>query len=169
MIRAFRGKSPQVHPGAYVDPSAQVIGDVMIGNKSSIWPGAVLRGDSCTITIGEGSSIQDNTVAHGDKGAPVIIKDFVTVGHNVTLHGCRVGSYSIIGIGATLLNHSDVGESSMVAAGSVVLENQKIPPRSLAVGVPAKVVRELTQEDIRRIHRNALIYVRLAREYQGKG
>lgn len=165
MIRDFQGKKPQIHEGVFIADSAEVIGDVMIGKGSSIWPGAVLRGDESPITIGEHSNVQDNSVIHGHSTLPTIIKDFVSLGHSVIAHSTTVNNNCIIGMGAILLNGSVIGEDCIVGAGAVVREDQKIPPKSLAVGVPAKVVRSLTKEDIKKIRENALEYVKLRKKY----
>jgi carbonic anhydrase/acetyltransferase-like protein (isoleucine patch superfamily) len=165
MIQEFNGKKPQIHEGVYIAESAEVIGDVMIGRSSSIWNKAVLRGDEEPITIGENSNIQDACLLHTDKGTPLIIKDYVTFGHGVIAHGCIINSNCLIGMGAIVLNGAEIGENSIVAAGALVKENEKIPPKSLVVGVPGKVVRTLEDEDVEDIRDNALVYVSLSRKY----
>lgn len=152
----------------YIHPSAQIIGDVAIGKGSSIWPGVVLRGDDSPISIGENSNIQDNCVIHGKPGIPTVIKDFVSIGHGAIIHSSTIQSHCIIGMGAILLSGSQIGENCIIAAGSVVKENEKIPPRNLAVGVPAKVARPLTDGDIQEIHRNAEEYIKLMAKYKKK-
>jgi len=143
MIRPFGGVHPQIHESAYVDISAQVIGDVHLGEQSSIWCNAVLRGDMFYIRIGNRSNVQDNCVVHTRTGShPTILEDEVTVGHSVTLHGCHVG------IGSIVLDDARVGAQTLVAAGSLVSPGTVIPPRSLVMGVPARVKRPLTDEEV---------------------
>ena len=149
MIRPFRGVRPQIHPTAYVDPSAQVIGDVHLGAEASIWCNCTVRGDMYYIRIGDRSNVQDNSVIHTRTGShPTILEDEVTVGHSVTLHGCYVERGSLIGIGSILLDDVRIGERSLVAAGSLVSPGTIIPPRSLVMGFPAKVKRPLTNEEV---------------------
>ena len=144
MIRPFRGVQPQIHETAYVDPSAQVIGDVHMGEESSVWCNAVLRGDMYYIRIGNRSNIQDNSVIHTRTGEkPTILEDEVTVGHSVTLHGCYVERGSLIGIGSIVLDDVRVGAQSLVAAGSLISPGTIIPPRSLVMGMPARVKRRM--------------------------
>ena len=165
MITEISGKKPKIHEQAWVAETAQVIGDVTIDSGSSVWPGAVLRGDLAPIKIGKNCSIQDNAVLHNDPGLPTIIQDNVTIAHLVAIHSAKVESNCIIGIGAILLNGSKVGENSIIAAGAVVREGQEIPSKSLAAGVPAKVLKSLDQEAIQRIKTNAEHYVQLAKQY----
>lgn len=165
MIRSFRGITPKVAVSAYVDPSAQIIGDVEIGERSSIWPCASLRGDTGPIRVGSETSIQDNCVLHLDEGFPLTIGDRVTVGHSVTLHGCTVESDSLIGIGATVLNGARIGKGSVVAAGSLVPEGMQVPESTLVMGVPAKVKRTVTAEEQARFAEGVAHYVEKARLY----
>ncbi|MBI4021328.1 MAG: gamma carbonic anhydrase family protein [Candidatus Aenigmarchaeota archaeon] len=165
MIRPFGGRRPQVHGGVYIAESAEIIGDVMIGRGSSIWPGVVIRGDESPVTIGEHSNVQDNSVIHCCETLPTIIKDYVTLGHGVIAHSTTVNSDCLIGMGAILLNGSEIGERCIIGAGTLVKEGQVIPPGSLAVGVPARVVRPLEDKDIAKIRNNALEYVRLMKKY----
>jgi carbonic anhydrase/acetyltransferase-like protein (isoleucine patch superfamily) len=167
MIRSFRGKRPQVADSAYIDPSAQVIGDVSLGERSSIWPNAVVRGDVNAIIIGEESNIQDNSVLHGDEGIPpLFIGNRVTVGHCVMLHGCHIEDDSLIGIGAIVLNNARIGAGSVVAAGALVPEGMVIPAGSLAMGVPAKVRREVSAEERERFRSGAQHYVELSQAFK---
>jgi carbonic anhydrase/acetyltransferase-like protein (isoleucine patch superfamily) len=148
MIRSFKGITPRLGERVYVDESAQVIGDVELGDHASVWMCAVIRGDVHSIRIGAYTNIQDNCVVHVYKEEhPTLVADHVTVGHSVTLHGCRVDSYCLIGMGATVLNDAHVGAESIVAAGSLVPEGMVIPPRSLVMGTPAKFRRQLTDEE----------------------
>jgi carbonic anhydrase/acetyltransferase-like protein (isoleucine patch superfamily) len=154
----FRGFAPQIPASAFVAETASVIGRVFLGEETSVWPGAVIRADSEPIAIGEGSNVQDNAVLHVDPGVPMTIGRYVTVGHQVMLHGCTIGDGSLVGIQAIVLNHAVIGESSLVAAGSIVTEGKQFPPRSLIMGAPAKVVRELTDEHLAMLRRAAETY-----------
>jgi carbonic anhydrase/acetyltransferase-like protein (isoleucine patch superfamily) len=148
MIRPYQGVWPRLGERVYVDVSAQVIGDVELGDHASVWMNAVLRGDVHAIRIGAYTNIQDNCVVHVYKALhPTVVGDHVTVGHSVTVHGCRIDACCLIGMGATILNDAHVGEESIVAAGTLVPEGMKIPPRSLVMGVPAKVRRPVTEEE----------------------
>ncbi|HEY8225298.1 MAG TPA: gamma carbonic anhydrase family protein [Pyrinomonadaceae bacterium] len=152
MIKPFRGMYPQIHSTAYVDDSAQVIGDVHLGQQASIWCNCTVRGDIHYIRIGDRANIQDNSVIHVRKGThPTILEEEVTVGHSVTLHGCYVERGSLIGIGSILLDDVRVGERSMVAAGALVSPGTVIPPRSLVMGFPAKVKRPLTDDEVEQL------------------
>jgi carbonic anhydrase/acetyltransferase-like protein (isoleucine patch superfamily) len=159
MIRSYQGKVPVVPANCYVDPSAQVIGDVVLGERASIWMNAVVRGDVNSIRIGAASNVQDCAVLHGMRNLyPVHVGEMVTIGHNATVHGCVLEEEVLVGIGATILNNARVGKGSIVAAGMV------IPPRRLVVGVPAKVKRELGKKDrelILQYARNYLDYVEI--------
>ncbi len=148
MIYTIEGKKPVRASSAYIAPGAFVIGEVEIGEKSSVWFNTVIRGDEEAISIGEETNIQDNSTVHGDKGFPVEIGDRVTVGHNCVLHGSKIGSGAVIGMHSTLLNGCRIGENAVVGAGSLVTSGKEIPPGHLAVGRPAKVVRKLTAEEI---------------------
>ncbi len=148
MIRSYQGKLPQIGAGCYIDPSAQISGDVAIGDRSSVWMNAVLRGDVNAIRVGSCSNVQDCTVLHGQRDLyPVIVGDWVTIGHNATVHGCVVEDECLIGIGARVLNDCRIGKGSIIASGSVVPEHTVVPPRTLWAGVPAKMRRELTDKD----------------------
>jgi carbonic anhydrase/acetyltransferase-like protein (isoleucine patch superfamily) len=170
MIRAFRGAVPKVAASAYIDQSAQVIGDVEIGERTSIWPCAVARGDVNFIRIGEETSIQDNSVLHVDQNEfgsfPLLIGSRVTVGHAAVLHGCTVEDECLIGIGAIVLNGAKIGAGSVVAAGALVPEGMEIPPGSMAMGTPAKVRREVTEEERERFRLNAARYVETCEQYR---
>lgn len=149
MIRPFRGVHPQIPQSAYVDVSAQVIGDVHLGEQASVWCNATLRGDMFYIRIGDRSNVQDNSVIHTRTGShPTILEEEVTVGHSVTLHGCYVERGSLIGIGSIVLDDVRVGAQSLVAAGSLISPGTIIPPRSLVMGIPARVKRPLTDEEV---------------------
>lgn len=164
MIRQFRGVHPQIHPSAFIADSAQIIGDVHVGEQASVWFGTVARGDMYYIRIGDRTNVQDNCVLHTRIGElPTILEDEVTVGHSVTLHGCYVEHGSLIGIGSILLDDVRIGAQSLVAAGSLVSPGTVIPPRSLVMGMPARVKRPLTDEEVRGLAQNWQNYV----EYSG--
>ena len=161
MIRSFQGTRPVVAEGCYIDASAQVIGDVTLGEQSSVWMNAVLRGDVNAIRIGARSNIQDCAVLHGMRNLyPVIVGEMVTIGHNATVHGCVVEDAVLIGIGAVVLNDARIGEGSIIAAGAVIPEHTIIPPRSLVAGVPGKVKRTLDDSDRALIRQYAQNYLR---------
>src|SRR6267378_646463 len=149
MIRPFRGIHPQIHPTAFIADSAQVIGDVHVGEQASIWFGTVARGDMFYIRIGDRTNVQDNCVLHTRTGELLtILEDEVTVGHSVTLHGCYVEHGALIGIGSIVLDDARVGAQSLVAAGSLISPGTVIPPRSLVMGIPARVKRPLSDEEV---------------------
>jgi carbonic anhydrase/acetyltransferase-like protein (isoleucine patch superfamily) len=166
MLRPYRGGMPVVHPTAFVDESAQVIGDVRIGPESSVWMNAVLRGDVNSIRVGQRTNVQDGTVIHVMHHThPTAVGDDVTIGHGAIVHGCTVGNRVLVGMGAILLNGSMVGEDSIVAAGSLVTENMVVPPRSLVMGSPARVRRPLTDDEVRFVLESAGNYVRYRLDY----
>ena len=167
MIRPFRGVHPQIHPTAYVEPSAQVIGDVHLGEEASIWCNCTVRGDIHCIRIGNRSNVQDNSVIHVRQGThPTILEEEVTVGHSVTLHGCYVERGCLIGIGSILLDDVRIGTMSLVAAGSLVSPGTIIPPRSLVMGFPAKVKRPLTDDEVAGLEVFWKNYVEYTHEYR---
>lgn len=159
------GSEPEVAADAFVAPNATLIGRVTLAARSSVFFGAVLRADRDTIELGESSNLQDNVVVHGDPGSPARIGRGVSVGHGAVIHGCIIEDDCLIGMSATVLNRAVIGAGSLVAAGAVVLEDTVIPPGSLVAGVPAKVRRELTEEERAGIRRNAQTYVELSRSY----
>ena len=155
---------PEVDPRAWVAPGASLVGDVRLAADASVWFGAVLRGDGGPIRVGAGSNLQDGCVGHTDPGFPLTVGSGVSVGHRAVLHGCTVEDDVLVGMGAVVMNGAVIGAGSLVAAGAVVLEATVVPPRSLVAGVPAKVRRPLTDEEVERVRRNAAGYVdRLAR------
>ena len=167
MIEEFQGIRPAIDPTAWVHAQALVIGRVKLGPRVSIWPGTILRGDLEPIEIGEGSNIQDLCVAHTSGGAsPVTIGKRVVVGHRVILHGTMVGDDALVGMGSILLDGSVLGEGSILAAGALLAEGAKIPPESLAVGIPAKVVRKVTDVERTRIREGAKIYLELMEKHK---
>ncbi|MFB7797988.1 gamma carbonic anhydrase family protein [Isoptericola sp. NPDC056134] len=165
-VLPFDGHTPDIHPTAWVAPTATIVGNVRIGAGASVFYGAVLRGDMDAIVLGEGSNIQDNCVVHTDTGVPATIGAGVGVGHGAIVHGATVGDGSLIGMGATLLNNAVVGEGAFVAAGALVREGQEIPAGHLAVGVPAKDRGELDAEGAERVRRNAIEYQELAERHR---
>ncbi|MFG6116595.1 gamma carbonic anhydrase family protein [Halobacillus sp. MO56] len=166
MIHNYGGKKPEVDTSVFIAPGAHVIGDVSIGKESSIWFNAVLRGDEAPIKIGERCSIQDNTTCHLYEESPLIVKDEVTVGHNVILHGCTVENRCIIGMGSTILDGAVIGEESIIGANTLIPPGKQIPPRSLVVGSPGKVVRELNEKDFELIQLSIDTYVHKGKEYK---
>ena len=166
MIRPFGGVRPQIPTSAYVDVSAQVIGDVHIGEQSSVWCNAVLRGDMYYIRIGNRTNVQDNSVIHTRTAShPTVLEDEVTVGHSVTLHGCYIERGSLIGIGSIVLDDARVGTQSLVAAGSLISPATVIPPRSLVMGIPARVKRPLTDEEVTSLDGFWMNYVKFTKLY----
>ncbi|HET7753858.1 MAG TPA: gamma carbonic anhydrase family protein [Anaeromyxobacteraceae bacterium] len=169
-VRPFNGKAPRLHESVFAVDSALVIGDVEIGADSSLWFGAIVRGDVNAIHLGERTNVQDHSVIHvTSRTHPTWVGDDVTLGHRVTLHGCTVKDRCIVGIGAVILDGAVVGEESMVAAGTLVPPNMVVPPRTLVMGSPAKVKRLLTADEIAHLKRSAENYVRYARQYLAEG
>ncbi len=155
----YKGMKPRIHESAFVAPNATVIGDVTIEAHASVWFGSVLRGDIAPIRIGRRSNIQDLSVLHESPGIPLVIGDNVTVGHKVTLHSCTIGDKALIGMDSTILDGAKIGEGAFVGAGSLVTPGTEIPAGTLAFGRPARVVRDLTDEDIREMERINNTYV----------
>ncbi|WP_394234755.1 gamma carbonic anhydrase family protein [Niallia oryzisoli] len=166
MLHKFKGHYPNVHASTYIAPGAQLIGNIELKENTTVWFNAVLRGDNDKISIGKGSNIQDGAIVHVDPGFPVTVGENVTVGHNVVLHGCTVEDGALIGMGATILNGAVIGEGSLIAAGALVPEGKVIEPGVLAAGVPAKVIRKLTPENIERAKEGALAYVQKGAEFK---
>jgi gamma-carbonic anhydrase len=166
MIRPYRDKRPKLGERAWVDGSAQVIGDVELGDDASVWMNSVVRGDVNRVRLGARTNVQDNCVLHGTAQHPTSLADDVTVGHSVTLHGCTVESRCLIGIGATVLNGAVIGEESIVAAGALVPENMVVPPRSLVMGAPASVRRGVSVEERAGLRRYASNYVDYKEDYR---
>jgi carbonic anhydrase/acetyltransferase-like protein (isoleucine patch superfamily) len=166
MIRPFGGVHPQIHSTAFIADSAQVIGDVNVGEQASIWFGTVARGDMFYIRIGDRTNVQDNCVLHTRTGEkPTILEEEVTVGHSVTLHGCYIEKGSLIGIGSIVLDDARVGAQSLVAAGSLISPGTVIPPRSLVMGTPARVKRPLTEEEVASLAKFWQNYVEYSAHY----
>lgn len=166
MIYPYKEKKPQIAESAYVAPTAALIGDVTLGSNSSVWFHAVLRGDINSITVGNDSNIQDGCLLHVTHELPVVIEDRVTIGHGAIVHGCHIESDCLIAMGAVILDGVHIGQGSLIAAGAVVSPNTKIPPKSLVMGVPAKVVRTMSDEDLNRTKFNWKHYVEYSRIYR---
>ena len=166
MIYDFEKNVPNVHPDAWVASNATLIGKVKLEKNSSIWFNAVLRGDIELITIGENSNIQDGSVLHTDPGYKLNVGKGVTVGHKVMLHGCQIADDTLIGIGSIILNNAKIGKNCIVGANSLITENKIIPDNSLVVGSPGKILRKVTEEEIKAIHENAKHYVDGSKKYK---
>jgi carbonic anhydrase/acetyltransferase-like protein (isoleucine patch superfamily) len=167
MIHAYRGVVPKVHLSAWIADSADVIGDVELGEESSVWFSTVIRGDVNFIRVGRGTNLQDGTVVHVNRnGTPTILEDYVTVGHAARLHGCHIKSNCLIGIGAVVLDGAVLDEECVVAAGAVVSPGTQVPRGSLLMGAPARVKRQVTEKDLELIYNSAKNYVALAAEYR---
>lgn len=164
-IYQLADQQPQCGNGSWVAESAQVIGDVQLGENSSVWPGVVIRADNETVVIGAGTNIQDNAVLHSDPGSPLTLGERVTVGHQVMLHGCSVGDGSLVGIGAIVLNGARIGRNCLVGAGALVTEGKVFEDGQLIVGAPAKAVRPLTPEQIAGLGQSADHYISNARRF----
>ncbi len=161
----YKDKNPRIAHNVFMAEGSRIIGDVTISEESSIWFNATIRGDIAKVSIGRKTNIQDNCVLHVDYGYPLTIGDSVTVGHGVILHGCTINDGTLIGMGATILNGAVIGEESIIGANALVTEGKEIPPRSLVVGIPAKVIRELTEEEISALYKSAEGYAKEAKEY----
>lgn len=165
VILPFTDKTPVIADDAYISERASVIGAATIGARTSVWEYAVIRADTNTITIGEETSIQDNCTVHGDARFPVKIGNRVTLGHNAVVHGCTIENNVIIGIGAIVLNDAYIGHHSIIGAGCVVTPGTKIPPKSLVVGIPGKVIRPLNESNLLEVEQRWQVYVGLSRQY----
>lgn len=165
-VYALEELVPEVADSAWIADSAQVMGKVHIGADASVWFGTVVRGDTDSISIGEGSNVQDASVLHADFGMPLAIGRHVTVGHQVMLHGCTIGDESLIGIGAIVLNGARIGKNCLVGAGALVTEGKEFPDGSMIIGSPARVVRQLTPEQMEGLRRSAQHYIENARRFK---
>jgi carbonic anhydrase/acetyltransferase-like protein (isoleucine patch superfamily) len=166
MLYALGDKVPQVHASCFVADNAQVMGSVVLEEDVSVWFGVVMRGDNDPLLIGAQSNIQDNTVIHTDHGIPVRVGRGVTVGHQCMLHGCTIGDYSLIGIGAIVLNGAKIGKHCLIGAGALITENKVIPDRSLVMGSPGKVVRQISDEQALILEASAAHYVENAKRFR---
>lgn len=164
MIKDLKDKKTKIDKDTFIADSADVLGDISIGKGTSIWYGAVARGDISYIKIGEHTNIQDNATVHVDTNQPTEIGNYVTVGHNAIVHGCKVGDNSLIGMGSIILNGAVIGENSIIGAGSLITEGTIIPPNSLVIGSPGKVRRQITESEIETIKENAIRYEKLWRD-----
>jgi len=162
MIHGFEGKCPQIPESAFVAWNAEVSGEVELGEGASVWFGAVLRGDLAPIKVGKDSNVQDGAVLHVSPGIGCSLGEGVTVGHGAIVHACAVGDYCLIGMGAIVLDGAEIGAESIVGAGSLVTQGKRFPPRSMVFGSPAKLVRELTEDEVRDLHEHATAYRELA-------
>lgn len=167
MIRSAAGKTPDIDRNAFVHDAAEVIGWVQLGSTSSVWPGAVVRGDVERIEVGTETNIQDGAVLHSDPGVPLVIGDRVTVGHQACLHGCAVEDEVLVGIGARVLNGAHIGTGSIIGAAALVPEGAEIPAGSLVLGVPGKVVREVTEKETARLRSSAQRYIEMIAAHGG--
>ncbi len=156
---------PSIDPTAFVAETAVITGNVRLEAESSVWYGAVLRGDEASITVAKKANVQDNAVVHSDRGEDVLIGEGVTVGHGAIVHGCTIGRYSMIGMGAVILSKAQIGERCIIGAGAVVKEKDIIPDGSMVVGVPGKVIKQLTPEQMQYMEHNCEEYVKLSRKY----
>lgn len=163
---SYKGLTPKVHEDVFLANGVSVIGDVTISSRASIWFNTVIRGDVHPITIGQYTNIQDNSTIHVMHNHPTFIGDYVTVGHGVILHACHIASNCLIGMGAIILSYAEIGENCIIGAGALITENKKIPPNSLVMGSPAKVVRTVTEEEIEAIRKSALNYYEESQKYQ---
>ncbi|WP_343344806.1 gamma carbonic anhydrase family protein [Terrisporobacter petrolearius] len=165
MIKGFEGIKPTIDDSVFVAETADIIGDVVVGKNASIWYKTVLRGDDSQIIVGENSNVQDGTIVHCGYEEPTIIGNNVTIGHAAVIHGCKIGDYSLIGMGSTVLDNAEIGELTMVGAGSLVT-GKKFPSGVLLLGSPAKVARELTDEEKESLKQSALHYVEMGKKHK---
>lgn len=166
MIENFKNQKPKIHDSCFIAPTADIIGDVTIGENSSIWYKTVLRGDVNKIVVGSNTNIQDGCIVHVADEYPTIIGNNVTIGHGAIIHGCTIKDGAFIGMGAIILDGAIIGEGGLIGAGALVTEGKEIPPYSLAVGVPAKVIKKLSQEHIDMAKDRAVKYANLAKAYK---
>lgn len=157
---------PEIHDSAWVAPTASVIGNVILEAQSSVWFGAVLRGDNETIRVGARANVQDNSILHTDPGCPLDIGENVIIGHRVMLHGCTIGEGSLIGIGATILNRAKIGKNCLIGAHALITEDKVIPDNSMVIGAPGKVIKTLNENQISMLRLNAEVYVKNAERFE---
>jgi carbonic anhydrase/acetyltransferase-like protein (isoleucine patch superfamily) len=166
MQRSFKNEKPRIHSSAFVHDSAELIGRVIVQKNASLWPMVVLRGDIEPITIGEASNVQDATVMHTSKRFPVILGKGVTIGHGAIVHGARIGDHSLIGMGAILLDGCVIGKECFIGAGALISEGMKIPPRSLVLGIPGRIKRAISSQELRLLHKRSKDYIRYAQAHR---
>lgn len=167
-IYTLAGKSPRINKTSWIAPDANIIGNVILGVRTSVWFCVTLRGDNEVIDIGAGSNVQENTVVHTDIGYPLIIGENCTIGHKVMLHGCKIGNNSLIGMGAIILNGATIGDNCLIGAGALITENKVIPDGSLVMGTPGKIVRELDAAAIQGLRNSALHYQENANRFSNE-
>ena len=164
-LYAIAGQQPTLHPSAWVAPSADLIGDVQLGEVASVWFGAVIRADNTPIVVGERSNVQEGAMLHSDPGSPCTVGQGCTVGHHAILHGCTLGNNVLVGMGATVLNRAVIGEDCLIGAGALVTEGKSFPPGHLIIGAPARAVRALDAGAIAALRLSAAHYAQRARDY----
>lgn len=165
MLTPYKNKTPDISPYAYILDNVTVIGDVHVGNFSSVWYGSVLRGDVNRITVGKYSNIQDGCVVHVNDDTDTFIGDYVTIGHRAIIHGCHIGDYVLVGMGSVIMDGVKIGDNVIIGAGTLITIGKEIPPNTMVYGSPANVVRELTKKEIDSIKESALKYARLASDH----
>lgn len=165
MIYSLENHHPELDSTVFVAPGAQLIGNIKLGKESSVWFNAVVRGDNAPIVIGERSNIQDGSILHVDDDVPLAIGNEVTVGHHVILHGCTIKDRALVGMGSTIMNHAVIGEEVLIAANTLITQGKVIPPRTLVMGNPGKVVRELNEQEVESLRRSAEHYVAQSRRF----
>jgi carbonic anhydrase/acetyltransferase-like protein (isoleucine patch superfamily) len=163
MIKELKGIKPNIDKDAFVAENASVLGDVTVGEGSSIWYSAVARGDIAPIIIGKYSNIQDNATVHNETNIPAIVGDYTVVGHNAIVHGCKIGNNCLIGMGSIILNRAEIGDNCIIGAATLITQGKVIPPNSLVMGSPGKVVRQVTEEELEKVRKNAIRYYNLWR------
>ncbi|MBL8966498.1 MAG: gamma carbonic anhydrase family protein [Spirochaetaceae bacterium] len=163
MVHSFEGRKPRVHESSFVAWNAEVLGDVDLEEGSSVWYGAVSRADIGRVRVGRNSNVQDGSVIHVDADRPCLLGEGVTIGHRAVLHSCSIGDHALVGMGAVVLDGAEIGSECIVGAGALVTQGKKFPPRSMILGSPAKVARELTEEEAKGLHHHAEEYAKLAR------
>jgi carbonic anhydrase/acetyltransferase-like protein (isoleucine patch superfamily) len=166
MIKAYKGNKPEIMESCFIADNATVIGQVKINDNANVWYGSVIRSDMSYTTIGSNTNIQENTTVHNDFSTPTEIGDNVTIGHNCVIHGCKIKNNVLIGMGSIILNNAEIGENTIIGAGSLVTQGKKIPSGVLCIGSPAKVIRELTSEEIESIKSSAIHYLEMAEEHK---
>lgn len=166
MLYPYKGRYPEVDSSVFVAPGTRIIGEVRVGRDSSIWFNSVLRGDETSIHIGEQVNVQDNCTLHSYSGFPLVLEDQVSIGHNVVLHGCLIRKGSLIGMGSIVLDGAEIGEECFIGANTLIPTGKKIPPRSMVMGSPGKVVRELTEQDLHMLRLTTEVYCEKAKEYR---
>lgn len=166
MLKEYNGKKPKIHDSCFIADSAEIIGDVEIGENTSVWYNTVIRGDENSIKIGKHTNIQDGCVIHISKEHETVIGDYVTIGHKAIVHACKVGDNVLVGMGAIILDGAEIEDNVLVGAGSIVTPGKKIPSGTLVLGSPAKVIRELTDEEIKHLKQSAIDYVEYAKKHK---